>query len=96
MAARDDESDKVLGQRPVGKLIDGQVADHVVDAIRGLPSDEASAFAAQIPTVSEPTSPGPAATAIASTSARVTWPRREQHPAWAGRTPGAHATRSQG
>ena len=39
---------------------------------RGLPSDEARALAAQIPTVNEPTRPGPAATAIASTSERVT------------------------
>ena len=35
VAAGDDESDKVLGQWPVGELIDGQVADHVVDAIQG-------------------------------------------------------------
>ena len=36
----------------------------------GFPKDEARAFAAQMPTVSEPTSPGPAATATASTSDR--------------------------
>ena len=36
MATGDDEPDKVLGQRPVGELIDGQVADHVVDAVQGL------------------------------------------------------------
>ena len=33
---RDDEADKVLGQRPFGELIDREVADHVVDAVQGL------------------------------------------------------------
>ena len=36
VASGDDESDEVLGQRPVSELIDGQVTDHVVDAVQGL------------------------------------------------------------
>ena len=36
VATGDDEPDKVLGQRPVSELIDGEVADHVVDAVQGL------------------------------------------------------------
>ncbi len=41
-------------------------------AYSGLPSASAYAFAAHTPTSSAPVSPGPAVTAIASTSARVT------------------------
>ena len=36
MTTGDDESDEVLGQRPISELIDGQVADDVVDAVQGL------------------------------------------------------------
>ena len=36
VAAGDDESDEVFGKRAVGEFIDGQVPDHVVDAIQGL------------------------------------------------------------
>ena len=36
VATGDDESDEVLRQRPVSELIDGQVADDVVDAVQGL------------------------------------------------------------
>ena len=36
VATGDDESDEVLGQRPLSELIDGQVADDVVDAVQGL------------------------------------------------------------
>ena len=33
---RDHEADKVIGQRPLGELIDREVTDHVVDAVQGL------------------------------------------------------------
>ena len=70
MPAGDDESDEPLRQGPLGQFVDREVPDDVVDAVQRLPKDEARAFAAQMPTVSEPTSPGPAATATASTSDR--------------------------
>ncbi len=55
---------KCSGGGPCRQLVDGQVV--IIDSrhYSSLPRDEARALAAQIPTVSEPTRPGPAATAV--------------------------------